>query len=171
MEISKSVSIMRVKSIHGSLEDIPTGIWLTKNGDLLHTGIFESAVLPVEQGDVYNDSELNVFQHVSGIYYDRRPYSFLARHSGFSNPVGQTGKSKDQILVYPNPSRGQVLVEMGEIVGDEVIVVDMQGKIVYRDRITENPIRLDLQEQAAGMYMLSVIGTEHIIHEPLLILH
>lgn len=171
LESTKSGDVENLESISGSLEDVPTGIWLADNGDLLYTGMFESAMLPVGQNEVYNDSELYIFQHVSGIYYDRRIYSFLARHEAYSGPTGLDDDPFDPYRVFPNPSTGLITVDPGS--GREVIrvqVYDVGGRIIYESDSGQAPLHLDLSDQPEGMYVVSIIEKKRVVRKPVLII-
>lgn len=171
LESDKSGHIKRVKSISGSLEDIATGVWLSDNGDLLYTGTYESYKLSVEGYDVINASELTVFNHISGTYYDRRPYSFLARQSGFSGPVGLKEYEEERFRVYPNPSSGLIHIEMSPESGNVLIKVhDVTGKRVFEKASGEKTIQIDLSDHQQGMYIISVIEKNRVVNKPVLII-
>ncbi|MEN8158061.1 MAG: T9SS type A sorting domain-containing protein, partial [Bacteroidota bacterium] len=167
----RSGSIDWVESISGSLEDIPTGVWLAGNGDLVYTGIYESARLQVLQHEITNYSELSVFQHVSGTYYDRRIFSFLARHEGFVGPQGIGDDTLEPVRIYPNPSPGWITVDPGPGTGPyHVAVYDLNGRVVDTDQMTEVPFRLDLSDRSPGIYFILVTFEERVIRKPLLII-
>jgi hypothetical protein len=171
LESSKSGTLKNLESISGSLEDIPTGIWLADNGDLLFSGTFESASLPVVQSEVYNNSELTVFQHVSGIYYDRRIYSFMARHFAYAGPSGMDDRAQDPILVYPNPSDGVFTINSLNIQDAVRIQVhDMRGRPVYLGDSFQTPFQVDLRDQPEGMYILSFTGKKGSVRKSRLII-
>jgi len=171
LETNKSGHIENLVGISGSLEDIPTGIWLADNGDLLYTGTFESAMLPVGQSEVYNDSELNIFQHVSGIYYDRRIYSFLARHQAYSGPTGTDGHTMDPFRVFPNPSSGLITVDPGSVTSvDRIQVFDTNGRIIYETAPCQTPVPVNLSDQPQGLYILSITAKNRVVRKTVLII-
>ncbi|MCK4747155.1 MAG: T9SS type A sorting domain-containing protein, partial [Bacteroidales bacterium] len=170
-ESDKSGHIERVESISGSLEDIATGIWLSGNGDLLYTGTFESYKLSIEANEVINASELTIFNHVSGTYYDRRPYSFLARRSGYTGPGGINKYEDERFRVYPNPSSGLIHIEMSPGSGDVLVKVhDINGKRVYEKASGDETIRIDLSDQPQGMYVVSFVEKNRVVNMPVLII-
>jgi hypothetical protein len=171
LESTRSGTLKNLESISGSLEDIPTGIWLADNGDLLYTGTFESASLPVVQSEVYNNSKLHVFQHVSGIYYDRRIYSFLARHVAYAGPSGTEDRAQDPILLYPNPSDGLFTINSPNTRDAvRIRVFDMSGRIVYMGDAFQTPYQVDLRDQPEGMYILSFTGMKGSVRKSKLII-
>jgi len=171
LESDKSGDINKVESISGSLEDIPTGIWLSNKGDLIYSGKFESGLLSVEQTDVINYSQLTVFQHVSGIYYDRRPFSFLAKHAGPSDTSGIPGRGADNISVYPNPSGGMLSMDIGSLSGTARIRVhDLNGKVWHETYSDEKTTVLDLSDCPGGFYVLTLMIGDNLYKKPVLII-
>jgi hypothetical protein len=171
LESGKSGGVEKLQSISGSLEDIPTSIWLADDGDLLLTGTFESALLRIGQSEDYNDSELTTFQHVSGIYYDRRIYSFLARQDYISGSTGMDDHDIDPFLIYPNPSTGLITVDPRSVRGIVRIEVhDMTGKMILKRQSVQTPIHLNLSDQPQGIYVISVTEKNRRVRKPVLII-
>lgn len=161
LELDRSGEIRNVKSIPGSLEDIPTGIWLTGSGDLLYTGIYESYSLQLEKSEIINHSELNTFMHVSGTYYDRRPYSFVARDQEYGMPAGTPSPIPGQIIVYPNPGSG--LFWLDGLPGDDsytIMLYDIHGRMVYSQINESFPGELNFTGLGTGIFILKVHGRE-----------
>lgn len=159
LELDKTGNLRKAESISGSLEDIPTGVWLAGNGDLYYSGIFESYSMTVEGEKIINKAELSVFQHVSGTYYDRSIFTFLARRPGF----GGTGGAGDPLpllfRLYPNPAQEQVRLELNGSPGKvDIMLFDMHGRRVGAlQTFSEKPL-LDLSGLSPGMYMISVVS-------------
>jgi hypothetical protein len=171
LESDKSGDIKKVESISGSLEDIPTGIWLSNQGDLIYSGKFESARLSVEETEVINYSELSVFQHVSGIYYDRRPFSFLARHAGPSVPVRIPDPGADNISVYPNPSGGMLSIELGRLSGTAHIRIhDLNGKEWHEVYSDDKITILNLSGCPGGFYVVTLVIGDRLYKKPVVII-
>ncbi len=56
---------------------------------------------------------------------------------------------------YPNPVENELIVEGVNI--NEITLMDVTGKLILSDKVTENVIRLDMSDLAKGNYMLKVI--------------
>lgn len=169
-ESDLSGHINQLHSISGSLEDIPTAIWLSDQGGLLYSGIFESASLTVEAGKVFNFSELSKFSHVSGTYYDRRLFSFLAHRSGYIEPGGMEPPERDRYMIYPNPSAGVIHILRNSLSGSALIRVhDLAGRTLFEQVIHGSLAKINLSDLEAGMVILSVIEGEQMISRPLVI--
>jgi hypothetical protein len=64
-----------------------------------------------------------------------------------------------QIVIYPNPTRGQLKVEIrGESDTEQipVNVFDVGGRLVFSQKMNENPLLIDLSGRADGTYILRI---------------
>lgn len=89
-------------------------------------------------------------------------------------PVGMAEIPADQlsVQVYPNPSTDFVFLEtMTQERIQEVVLMDRAGKMVRRESMSSNtsPVRLDLSEVPAGVYLLSVIFADRVVGQPIVI--
>jgi hypothetical protein len=170
-ESDQQGKIGRVSSISGSLEDKPAGVWLSKRGDLFYTGTFESASLQVEGEEVFNSSELSTFMHVSGTYYDRRPYSFLARREGFVTTSGMESPERNHFHIYPNPSSGIIHAERETGKENAVIhIYDLTGRLLLEQAMEGRQASLDLSGLKDGYHVVSLREGEEIFNRPFLII-
>lgn len=71
-----------------------------------------------------------------------------------------------QVKIYPNPTRGQLVVELlnpDVTVKTQIVLYDLQGKVVL---ITQNPgdfTNIDISNHAAGVYIMKITsGTQSI---------
>ena len=170
LEIDKSGELRNAESISGSLEDIPTAVWLAENGDLYYSGIFESYSLSIEDKEIINNAKLSVFQHVSGIYYDRSIFTFLARSPAFGAPGGISDPLPLSFRLYPNPAQDQVSIDLDSIAAEVVIrLFDMHGRRVgLLQTFSKNP-ELDLSGLSPGIYMVSITSGSNTGNQRLII--
>jgi hypothetical protein len=156
-ESDLSGNIGRVESISGSLEDEPAGIWLSDRGDLFYAGTYESASLTIEENEIFNDSRLSTMTHISGIYYDRRQYSFLARREGFAQGSGTDSRVKDHFGIYPNPASGMVRIEREDASGKAMILVyDLMGRLLATQLMEESRASMHLGGFERGVVIVSL---------------
>jgi hypothetical protein len=66
------------------------------------------------------------------------------------NPANQSGFS-----VYPNPASGQVMISAKGL--KEVQIVNQAGMVVYQKQLSDNTIRIDLDNIPSGMYFIKVL--------------
>ena len=170
LEVDKTGDIRKAESISGSLEDLPTGVWLADNGDLYYSGIFESYRLNVQEKEIINNSKLSVFQHVSGIYYDRSIFTFLARKPAFTSPGGITDPLPVDFRIYPNPAQEQVRIELDSVPGEvEIRLTDMHGRRVAAMQTFSGNVVADLSALPPGIYIVSVISGNTAGHQRLIV--
>ena len=80
---------------------------------------------------------------------------FISRLYGIN--VGVAEREQLLVEVFPNPSGGQVTIQLDRFFGGEVVEVrDALGRHVLHKRITGDSMVLDLSQQADGLYTLAV---------------
>jgi YD repeat-containing protein len=65
-----------------------------------------------------------------------------------------------QIKIYPNPTKGMLSVEVGEITEKgqaEFLLTDMSGRIINRQRSGAGTVYFDLSRYSSGVYILRII--------------
>lgn len=79
----------------------------------------------------------------------------LASSDPFVDAIGER-----KILIYPNPTRGNLKVEFTGANGTEqpyVQLYSITGSLIYSSRATNNLVQVDLSDQPNGTYILNVI--------------
>ncbi|MGL4599027.1 MAG: T9SS type A sorting domain-containing protein [Bacteroidia bacterium] len=66
--------------------------------------------------------------------------------AGITSPDAST-----HINLFPNPATDELLIQT-ELVAEELVVVDAQGRVVYRAQPTGTQTKIDLQAFASGIY-------------------
>lgn len=64
-----------------------------------------------------------------------------------------------QVSIYPNPSEGQLTVEMGQEQG-QLTLTDLAGKVVYTGRLEQGDNQLQLNDLAGGVYLVHIVAGE-----------
>jgi hypothetical protein len=66
------------------------------------------------------------------------------------------------INVYPNPSFGDIVVDLNESTDATVVLVDMLGQVVAEKQIPagSNSFKFDGSHLAKGMYIVKVLGSK-----------
>lgn len=138
-------------------------LWATSMGS---SGIFEYAfdIHVDEQGNVYTTGSYD-----GGMDFDPGAGVVSIPTNGasdvyvlkLSQPPGIMTiptLQKEQIQLYPNPSTGQVTVELQDIQEATLRVLDAQGKVVATPSIAQqNTHQLDLSFLPSGLYYISVV--------------
>lgn len=72
------------------------------------------------------------------------------------------------IQVYPNPARGQCIVDLGKNWTDACVrIFDVTGKIVYKSSVTASECIIDTRELRPGVYVLRVSDEENEVEKRL----
>jgi hypothetical protein len=72
-------------------------------------------------------------------------------------------KTGEQVVkIYPNPTSGLVSITFNSIENGSIIVVDILGRNVFQQVLTEakNSIKLDLNNLQAGVYFIKIYDNE-----------
>lgn len=76
-----------------------------------------------------------------------------------------------QVKVYPNPAGSAVKVETGRIRPEEILIVNMQGALVFRTQELQPQINtLDISGLVPGMYIVKIRAKEKNFNLPLEVL-
>jgi hypothetical protein len=78
--------------------------------------------------------------------------------------VGVSENEKESLSIYPNPTEGLVNVVRNESSETELMVVNVNGQVVYKERATGQQMRMDLSFLEKGVYFIRVDhSTQRII--------
>lgn len=67
--------------------------------------------------------------------------------------------SGHEILLYPNPTDGILeikLIEYSSEITGEIVLLGLDGKVIYKQKILESFMSVDLSQQISGAYLLHV---------------
>lgn len=96
------------------------------------------------------------FSKISVLNYD----SVL---TGFHNP------SASGFLIYPNPARDKITVELpGDVTSGELSVINPDGHIVLNCRLFNPKINIDISNLMRGIYILKITTRAHVSIEKLI---
>lgn len=70
--------------------------------------------------------------------------------------------SAPSFTVYPNPTTGLFTVSTTHIEKATIEVINLQGKVVYKNNINSNNQVIDLRENAKGVYFVSITSTNGV---------
>jgi D-alanyl-D-alanine carboxypeptidase len=75
-----------------------------------------------------------------------------------------------QMKIFPNPNKGNFTVELINVDNGEIIVVDMLGSIVYRNKLTATGVNnIDLGRMANGLYVVKISDGKELLTKKVLI--
>ena len=104
----------------------------------------------------------NVYTSVAGGYTD----GFIVK---YGTPC-TTGIEENQlsnsnnILVYPNPARDQVMLKLNEyIISGTIQIINIQGKVVFENKINnQNSYLVDINNFSQGMYLVRITDAKNV---------
>lgn len=64
--------------------------------------------------------------------------------------------SSELLTIYPNPTNGSLKVDLGNLIMQEIQILDLNGRIVHSVSVQSSSIELDVQNLNNGIYILSV---------------
>lgn len=77
------------------------------------------------------------------------------------NPNGINEISENDILVYPNPATENLFMKMnGAFSGKQLTLLDIVGREVKSQMITDNETKMDVHDLARGVYLLKISSSE-----------
>jgi len=63
------------------------------------------------------------------------------------------------LRIYPNPTKGQLKIDNGELTIENIEIYDVVGKMVLSCRdVARNVSTIDVSHLASGMYFLKIDG-------------
>ena len=85
-------------------------------------------------------------------------------------PLGVSELEKGAFTVYPNPTNGQLFINAGEQMMNQVSVINLIGERVLVQKINKTGmVELNLNELAKGAYMLEMTGESFTQHQSIIV--
>lgn len=128
----------------------------------------------------YNHGADHIFDNLWGLtdLYYRDGYLFLNEYMGqttiFGEPTIITGietahLKNNSSFIYPNPSSDQCIINTGTKNECMVNIYDLQGKLVYTNRVKAEKFQLNTSSFNAGLYIVSLVSEENTTNMKLVI--
>jgi hypothetical protein len=65
--------------------------------------------------------------------------------------------SNAAIKIYPNPAKDMAVIHINSTqLGEELKVTDANGRVVYKQKMTDKEIILQVKDYAKGLYLISI---------------
>jgi hypothetical protein len=101
------------------------------------------------------------FNLVDGVSYYRLMQVDYDGTTSYSNVVDVRNISDEAFNVYPNPTNGQINIEVNEEV--EITIYSMDGRMIYNDLLDSNSNnRIDLSNQPKGVYVITYMANSKL---------
>lgn len=86
------------------------------------------------------------------------------KDSDITSSTGIEELSAGQVSVYPNPTMGNVVIEMNDASLDQVTITDLSGRVVLTESLTSSRQVLDISSLGNGMYLLQATGKGQVFN-------
>lgn len=133
-------------------------IWLSTDGGLSFTIPVAwnqpnngSATITVPWSSATPQARIMV-KSVGNIFYAVNSSNFT-----IVSPTGISENNLNNITIYPNPATDVFNIDLGDETAENIVIMDVQGKVVYTEAtITAQIHQVDVSGFANGMYILKV---------------
>ncbi|MFC2086456.1 T9SS type A sorting domain-containing protein [Bacteroidota bacterium] len=78
-------------------------------------------------------------------------------------------EQKDRVIFYPNPTKGNLLIELPNINEANVLIYTLAGKLIHVQKINQMNHTLNLHELHKGIYLMEIINEKYVAAEKLVI--
>jgi hypothetical protein len=131
---------------------VPRGGIALINADGSLSDDYLAGIVPAPNGEYYIHGAYVGYDDGTNNYPQQ---AFVSRLHGLN--VGVREQAPLQVEAFPNPSAGQVTIQLDRADrADEVEVRDALGRSVLHQRLTSASMVLDLSQQAEGLYTVAV---------------
>ncbi|MDR2971804.1 MAG: T9SS type A sorting domain-containing protein [Bacteroidales bacterium] len=85
-------------------------------------------------------------------------FGYICLRPNFNKPLGISPVQipENQLILYPNPSKGMVSVTLGEQTMEKVVIYNASGQIVHVFNINDTSFQFNTQNFSPGLYFISV---------------
>lgn len=74
----------------------------------------------------------------------------------FYNSIGVEEDLASMIGLYPNPTTGQVMLDLGGIAAERIVLHDALGRTLMEKAWPDAQVQIDLENEASGVYFIRV---------------
>jgi hypothetical protein len=150
VKYDSSGNVLFAKSVGGHAYDAGAGICIDPWGDAYIVGTIESPSVVFGHDTLINSEIGTVFT---------AKFSF---DTAIATSLNNIPQSKDEILVYPNPSNGRIFFENISN-GCMIEIYDMVGQIIYSNMVNEKKVQVDLDSKSKGLYFYKISVNNSVV--------
>jgi len=125
-------------------------------------------------GDTWNPRQLSINEDGDIFIAGRRWRAGLGHAENFLlkifsdgqlSAINDTEFDPNDMRIYPNPSSSYIIIDAPKLINNaQIIINDINGSIIKRIESYQNKQPIDIQDLAAGTYLLSIINEEGQIY-------
>ncbi len=146
-----------VRTVHID-QNYPNLNWPTDSMNVIVTTRVWENEFPNEPDDLPDEWEIDYVR----VYQKTPSKSGLISTESISDKLHEdlSGKSEENIKIYPNPSNGIISIEAEA--NSRVLVTEINGRIVYDKRLELERNKLNLSDLLKGVYFISLTTSDDI---------
>jgi len=116
---------------------------------------------------IYTQSDDTIIVNDYTSYQDVIPENYIVTSSssnldfGIFGPLNINNNYSSDVSIYPNPTKGIITIEGEDI--QQIIIYDIQGKIVLNKQKQSNIIITDISNYSKGIYFIKAICSNNIV--------
>jgi hypothetical protein len=114
---------------------------------------------------IYNSASLGGIPATDPDFGDQTEIDFCITENG----VGLNNLSENSILVYPNPAKNLLTIQLGTSLKGSLNFTDISGKLIFSKEITSTQTQLALNQLSAGTYFIQFNLEGHVLVKKLII--
>ena len=108
------------------------------------------------------DSLFSVFLNCDNIIFDYTDAPLKGKIAMNINTVNDNPQINKEINIYPNPNNGIFKLLVKNMDNTDVIISDVLGNIIYRDKINNDIKSIDLSTKAKGIFFVKTISGKNV---------
>jgi hypothetical protein len=141
---------------------------LAKGNQLPNVQIFDIKQQTLEPWNCYNSGQIYVATNGRGIWTNKKYYTGFEFVTGLDELPGNA-TTENNLVIYPNPTNGNVNVSFNSIDGETaaVSVMDINGRVVKMENLGklisgQGSYSFETNDLSAGMYIVNVSSSSGI---------
>lgn len=147
-----SGNVIWAQAVGGTQIDNVQNVSTDASGNILLTGVFESSAISFGSSTLINNTN-NTYNFTD---------LFIVKLSGGVTGMEENSK-QSTVLIYPNPSNGQFVVQKLENAANAIEIYNSLGEVIYKSIFIKSSSAIDLSNQPKGIYLIKIISENKTI--------
>ncbi len=125
-----------------------------------------------------NNARGAIIWEITGDYLETSPGSGIISGTPLVDTLNQvfcnsatgipTNTVNDLAFVYPNPSSGSIFIELPETISAEINLIDLNGKILLKQKVNKVLNAIDISSFGSGIYFLQIESAKGVQYQKII---